>query len=190
MLSGCDEPPPPDSTVIPRVTPGGPDGSAATPAPDDSRVTQADITFVGMMIEHHLQAIELSELARTRMVDPELIGLSERIRLTQAAEAEAMQSWIDASRTGEHHAHDHDIAMPGSISRATFQRAESLSGTAFDHLYIDVMITHHRGAIEMAEERLQTDGEPSVARWARGIAASQAIEIDRLNEIGVRLTNE
>jgi uncharacterized protein (DUF305 family) len=49
------------------------------------------------------------------------------------------------------------------------------------------MVPHHRGALEMAEERLAEHGDATVARWARAIATLQALEIDRLLEIEARL---
>ena len=73
------------------------------------------------------------------------------------------------------------------ISRSTLDRAAELRGTAFDRLFIEAMVPHHRGAIEMAEERLAVPGDSAVSRWARAIATAQALEIDRLLEIEARL---
>ena len=83
--------------------------------------------------------------------------------------------------------HEHAESMAGEISRSTIDRAAELEGGAFDRLFVSAMIPHHRGALQMSEARLAESGDPAVARWARAIATSQALEIDRLLEIEARL---
>ena len=141
------------------------------------------------MVEHHEQAVELAELAPGRVADPELADLAGLIAVTQAAEAESMRGWLErrSSRDDAAAGHDHAEAMAGEISRSTIDRAAGLDGAAFDRLFVSAMIPHHRGALEMAEERLAESGDPAVARWARAIATSQALEIDRMLEIEARL---
>ena len=162
----------------------GDEGGAA-----DGETTEADVAFVAAMVVHHEQAVELAELAPGRADDPELAELAARIAVTQAAEAESMRRWLErrSSRDAASGDHDHAEGMAGEISRSTIDRAAGLSGAAFDHLFVAVMIPHHRGALEMAEARMAESGDPAVARWARAIATAQALEIDRLAEIEARL---
>lgn len=176
------------------ITPAPPGGSASGgPAPSGESVEQeataADIAFVTAMIVHHEQAVELAGLAPGRVGDPELAEVAERIALVQAAEAEQMRSWLErrGTRDGQTSPHDHAEEMAGEISRSTIDRAEGLEGTAFDRLFIEAMVPHHLGAVEMAEARLAEPGDPAVARWARAIATAQSLEIDRLREIEARL---
>ena len=135
------------------------------------------------------QAVELAELAPGRVADAELADLAGLIAVTQAAEAESMRGWLErrSSRDDAAAGHDHAESMAGAISRSTIDRAAGLDGAAFDRLFVSAMIPHHRGALEMAEERLAESGDPAVARWARAIATSQALEIDRMLEIEARL---
>jgi uncharacterized protein (DUF305 family) len=183
------------------VTPAPPSGSeagsrepaasegAASDAADESDVTAVDLAFMGAMVLHHEQAVELAELAPGRVQDLELAEFADRILAVQAAEADAMRAWVDKrrSRDGTNAEHDHGV-MAGEISRSTFDRAASLQGQAFDELFIAAMVPHHRGAIEMAEARMAERGDPAVTRWARSIATAQALEIDRLLEIEARLS--
>lgn len=189
-----------DRTTTSFVTPAPPGGSeagsrgpAASDGPasdtaDESGATAADLAFMSAMVVHHEQAVELAELAPGRVQDRELAEFADRILAVQKAEAEAMRAWVDKrrSRGGASAGHDHG-AMAGEISRSTFDRAASLQGPAFDELFIAAMVPHHRGAIEMAEARMAERGDPAVTRWARSIATSQALEIDRLLEIEARL---
>jgi uncharacterized protein (DUF305 family) len=174
------------------ITPAPPGGSAL---PDDrgaatsaEEATAADVAFLAAMVVHHEQAVELADLAASRADDEELADLASRMRVTQAAEADAMRSWLakrpaDDAATG----HGHDAVMRGEISRSTLDRAAELDGPAFDELFLAAMVPHHRGAVDMAEARLAEAGDPAVARWARAIATAQSLEIERMLEIEARL---
>jgi uncharacterized protein (DUF305 family) len=199
-VSECTAPPRDDSgtAFVTPAPPGGtgPAGSARSDggaaATGDSEASAADVVFIAAMVEHHEQAVELAELAPGRAADPELEDLAGRIAVTQAAEAESMRGWLERrrSRDGVVAGHDHAEAMRGEISRSTIDRAAGLEGAAFDDLFIAAMVSHHRGAVEMAEARLAEAGDPAVARWARAIATSQSLEIDRLLEIEARLAEQ
>jgi uncharacterized protein (DUF305 family) len=197
-VSSCttgDADPATDSFVTP-APPGGSGPGSGEPAAsdglsdatDEGGTTAADMAFMSAMVMHHEQAVELAELAPGRIQDRELAEFADRILAVQAAEAAAMRAWVDKRRTrdGANAEHEHGV-MEGEISRSTFERAASLHGPAFDELFIAAMVPHHRGAIEMAEARMAEHGDPAVTRWARSIATSQALEIDRLLEIEARL---
>lgn len=195
-IAGCTsvaDPAPPTTFVTPSAPPGA--ESARSPASGDAEAeeaTAADLAFVGAMIVHHEQAVELAELAVDRAADPEIVSLAARMSLTQAAEAGAMRSWLERRQAtgraqGETHEHEHDKAMQGEISRPTLDRAAQVDGAAFDRLFVAAMVPHHLGAVRMAEERLAEPGDPAVSRWARAIAGAQSLEVDRLREIVTRL---
>ena len=194
-VSGCTGSAPDESGTA-FVTPAPPGGTepagSARPDPDDAgdgEATAADVAFIAAMVEHHEQAVELAELAPGRVADAELADLAGLIVLTQAAEAQSMRGWLErrSSRDDAAAGHDHAEWMAGAISRSTIDRAAGLDGAAFDRLFVSAMIPHHRGALEMSEKRLAESGDPAVARWARAIATSQALEIDRMLEIEARL---
>jgi uncharacterized protein (DUF305 family) len=199
-LAGCTAPDDGGGPTTAFVTPTPPGGSSASEgaegdvasAPPEAETTVADLGFIEAMIAHHAQAVELADLAPGRAADAELADLASRMRAVQAAEAESMRSWLERRRArdlpGE--GHDHADAMRGEISRSTLDRSADLDGTAFDELFIDAMVLHHLGAVEMAEARLAEAGDPAVARWARAIATSQSLEVDRLREIEARLATE
>lgn len=193
-IAGCTSVPDPTRPTA-FVTPSPPPGAESSRSPasdgaDAEEATAADLDFVRAMIVHHEQAVELAELAVDRAADPEIVSLAERVSLTQAAEADALRSWLERRQPrgrppGEVHTHEH--AMDGEISRSTLDRAAQLRGVAFDRLFVAAMVPHHLGAVRMAEERLGQPGDPAVSRWARAIANAQSLEVDRLQEIEARL---
>jgi uncharacterized protein (DUF305 family) len=194
-VSGCTGPSPddPDTAFVTPAPPGTEPPGSARPDTDDAdgdgEATAADVAFIAAMVEHHEQAVELAGIAPGRVADPELAELAGLIAVTQAAEAESMRRWLErrSSRDDAAAGHDHAESMAGEISRSTIDRAAGLDGAAFDRLFVSAMIPHHRGALEMSEDRLAESGDSSVARWARAIATSQALEIDRMLEIEARL---
>lgn len=163
---------------------------ASAPSEPTEAITRADADWMAGMAAHHDQAVALAELAAGRAGDAEVLASADRIAASQAAEAAALRAWSDEHGFERHEVGHGDEGMPGEISATTFSRAATASGTAFDRIFLDAMISHHEGAVQMSEARLAVSGEPAVTRWARAVAAGQAIEIDRLRELRARLPAE
>ncbi|WP_350349642.1 DUF305 domain-containing protein [Agromyces sp. G08B096] len=163
----------------------GPAASDRAGAVDPS-TSAADAEWVAGMAEHHDQAVALAGLAVDRAADAEVIAAAARIAEAQAAEASALRGWLERRGAAGPDAHA-DGAMPGEISAEAMDRARDAEGAEFDRLFVDLMVSHHEGAVVMCEERLEASGDAAVTRWARTIASAQAIEIDRLRELAARL---
>jgi uncharacterized protein (DUF305 family) len=119
-----------------------------------------------MMIEHHTQALELTELAPARAESARLKALAERISAAQGPEIGAMRAWLkeyDQPEKSDDHTHS---AMPGMATEAQLKKLRAAKGRAFDELFLTLMITHHEGAITMATDvkgqgnniRIEEDG--------------------------------
>lgn len=185
LLAGCTTTAPEDDATF--IRPGGPDGSTATATPTSEPISEADVLFVRDMIAHHAQAVTLAGLAAGRAADPELASFAVRIEQAQQAELDVMAQWLQQRGFGlDAHAHD-PTTMPGGVSATVMSRAEASTGTEFDALFVATMIDHHRGALEMAQTRLNAGGDASITRFAESIVAGQQLEIERLEEIGARL---
>lgn len=57
---------------------------------------------------------------------------------------------------------------------------EGLEGDEFDEAFIRMMIPHHEGAIDMAEEALEASAHEEVKQLARDIISAQQREIDMM----------
>lgn len=142
-----------------------------------------DIMFAQMMIPHHEQAIEMSDLALERSSDPEILALAQQIKAAQAPEIEQMTAWIEA--TGSGMTMDHDMGMDGMLSEAEMTSLRDATGTDFDRLYLEGMIQHHEGAIEMAD--MIVDSANAEARdLADAIISSQTAEIELMRTLLAR----
>lgn len=145
-----------------------------------------DIAFATNMIPHHQQAVELSALVPDRSDNAELIALSEQISGAQQPEIETMKvflvQWKENPDTATDH-EGHGATMQGMVDEATMTKLESLSGAEFDTLWLESMISHHQGAIEMARAEIAHGENVDAKRLAQTIIDTQQAEIDRMNRM-------
>jgi uncharacterized protein (DUF305 family) len=138
------------------------------------------------MISHHAQAIEMTDLLKTRTERPEMRRLAERIDLSQADEIKMMQEWLVARGqiAPEQFAHHHEhMMMPGMLTDEQMQQLAAARGAEFDRLFLQGMIAHHQGALTMVAELMKQPGaaqESEVFGFIADVDADQRAEIDRM----------
>jgi uncharacterized protein (DUF305 family) len=142
-----------------------------------------DIMFAQMMIPHHEQAVEMSELAISRSQNVEVLELAEAIKGAQAPEIEQMKTWLKAAGAPAGMGHDmHSMGMDGMLTPEQLTELAEATGAEFDRLFLEGMILHHEGAIQMA--RMITNSEnPEVRALGEEIIVSQRREIERMREL-------
>lgn len=172
-------------------------GAAQQARPDSGRApySAADVQFMSGMIAHHAQAVLIAGWAPTHGASPELRALCERIVVGQRDEIVAMQHWLQ-----EHHqpvpdveAHDHampgmdhPMLMPGMLTVEQLAQLDSARGPEFDRLFLVDMIQHHRGALTMVRELIDTPGaarDGMMFQIASDISADQTAEIGRMTRM-------
>jgi uncharacterized protein (DUF305 family) len=164
-------------TTILIVTGCGTSQKATTPEKPDHN--DADVTFAQMMIPHHEQAIEMSELATSRAATAEVKELAGQIEAAQDPEIQTMKGWLKAwgeDEMSDHMGHD----MPGIMSDETMADLKQATGADFDRLFLTSMIDHHEGAIEMAEAEKEDGKFPAALKLADAIITTQAAEIKQM----------
>lgn len=73
--------------------------------------------------------------------------------------------------------------VPGTMSSDEMAKMMSVSGPAFDRLFLAMMICHHQGAVQMAKtERLHGEYRPARA-MAQSIIASQTAQIAQMKAL-------
>lgn len=140
-----------------------------------------DIMFAQMMIPHHEQAIEMSTLAETRTTNPEVLALAKQIKAAQTPEIAQMTGWLAASGSSEMGA-DHDMGQMGMLDDTQMTSLAAAKGAAFDTLYLEGMIQHHLGAIDMAQLILSS-GNPEVKTLGENVVSTQQAEIDQMRKL-------
>ncbi|KRF33249.1 DUF305 domain-containing protein [Yonghaparkia sp. Soil809] len=173
------------------VNAGGSNGPGGMPMGDlPDGVNQADAMFTMMMIPHHEQAIEMSELVLGRDdIDPEIVALAEEIIAAQDPEIDLMEDWLDdwgvpsmPGAGGGHGGHGGD-GPGGMMSDDDLDAIEDAEGDEAERLYLDGMIEHHEGAIDMAQDVLDDGESTDVAELAETIIETQQVEIDLMHQL-------
>lgn len=153
--------------------------SSASPA---AGANAADIQFTMMMIPHHQQAVEMADMILAKEgIDDRVITLAAQIKAAQSPEIELMQSWLDdwGTSMGEMDGMSHG----GMMSDADMQALQDAAGVEASRLFLDQMIAHHQGAIDMAQTEIDNGRNPDVITLAESIIASQTAEIATMKDI-------
>ena len=130
-----------------------------------------------MMIPHHEQAIEMSEIAFLNTTNPAVLQLAQEIKDAQSPEVNLMKSW-DGVKASTHAGH----LMEGKLSESELSELREAKGKAFDVLFLNGMIKHHEGAIVMAQAVMNSKNK-AVADLAASIISAQEIEISTMKEL-------
>jgi uncharacterized protein (DUF305 family) len=157
-----------------------------------------DVIFMQDMIPHHHQAIEMAELVADRTNRPEIVDLSGRINGSQQDEIDFMQQWLRdrGERVPDPTAHDAmhtDHKMAGMATPEQMAELSKSDGTGFDRTFLELMITHHEGAVTMVEELLEQPGsayDPVLFEFTTDVTNDQAAEIERMNALLVGLSSD
>lgn len=143
---------------------------------NSSGFSGSDIMFAQMMIPHHQQAVDMGTLAETRALSPEVKALAAKIKAEQAPEILQMQGWLSDSNSSMGMSHDMGHDMGGMLSEADMKALENATGAAFDKLYLEGMIAHHEGAIQMAQMVIDSSNDETRA-LGEAIVSSQTEQI-------------
>jgi uncharacterized protein (DUF305 family) len=157
-------------------------GHGSMSSKDDAPGTYTDdeLMFASMMIPHHSQAVTMSELALANSTNPEITSLATAIRDAQAPEIKQMQSWLDQSDySGTHAGH---MDMGGMLSDEELAELSTAKGSAFDRLFLEGMIAHHEGAIDLLS-MLKNSTNSEVKKLYADILSSQSAEIEAMKAL-------
>ncbi|MGW5723351.1 DUF305 domain-containing protein [Amycolatopsis sp. NPDC003865] len=161
---------------------------AAAPSQQAAGHNADDIAFAQQMVQHHSQAIDMAKLVPSRSTNPKVIDLASRIEKAQGPEIQQMQGWLSTwgapatSSMPSMPGMDHGSmgSMPGMMSEADMQKLEQAKGAEFDKMWLDMMIKHHQGAVEMAKTELSKGGNADAKALAQKIIDAQQAEITEM----------
>ena len=183
-----------DTTIL---QPGRPGEESETVGPDDvpkaADWNHSDVAFVQMMVPHHAQALEMSELAPERASSPQVKALARRIKGAQGPEVLTMSSWlqtreIEVPRAGEdpgtydHGEHGH-MEMEGMLTKKEMAQLKATSGSRFDRLFLRGMIAHHQGAVDISQTVAVDGTDLQVSEIAADVSVGQQAEVNRMRDL-------
>jgi uncharacterized protein (DUF305 family) len=145
---------------------------------------QADMMFARMMIPHHQQAVQMSDMIFAKQsIDPRVIDLAKQIKAAQGPEIEKMQGWLNQRGMPGMPGMTGMPGMDGMMSPADMHALQNAQGVEASKLFLTQMIKHHQGAITMAQNERKNGQFPDAVALAKSIASSQQKEIDTMNQI-------
>ena len=177
----------------------GDKNASAPQSTEFSIFSQQDLMFARMMIPHHEQALEMSVLALAISTDSDVRDLAQRIYDGQGPEIKLMRSWLGSTVGAEGMGHempdgtmmDNDTMgenmmdsdeMAGMASEENLAELASLTSPEFDALFLQMMIAHHEGALEMVE-MIEGSANADAVALAEEISIAQRAEIQEMTAL-------
>ena len=164
--------------------------------------------FARDMQSHHAQAVQMAMTIRDKTTDPTLRAISYDIATSQQQQAGQMYGWLtqwglpqtstqppmawmtkghDMGTMGDQGSTPSSDTspprMPGMASDADLKRLDAASGVAAERLFLQLMIAHHRGGVEMAQALLERSTRTEVVTLAQAIKTAQAAEIEQMTAL-------
>ncbi len=149
----------------------------------------AEAGFLRDMYSHHAQAVEMAMMIRDRTEDEELTTLTTEIALGQSTQMGTMLGYLalwdlplgstDPSMAWM--GHPTEGLMPGMATNEEIAQLETLPAGEAEILFLQLMIRHHEGGVDMAQAYLERGDQDEVALMADRIVLLQAAEIDTMN---------
>lgn len=180
-----------------------PDGSpppAVHTAADGTVFNDADADFGAALVQHHALALTLVDWTRERDLSPEVTALADEILTVEGPEiqtlTELLGSWDrpvpDTVRDHSHVGHDATTSfagdipggdLPGMPTPDDLTSLLALEGDEFEQRWLELMIAHHEGAIELAEDEVDAGRDPAAVDLAESVADTQQDQVSRMKAL-------
>ncbi|MDT0275601.1 DUF305 domain-containing protein [Blastococcus goldschmidtiae] len=180
-------------TIILTGCSGSSGGSSAGSSPgaessatEEATFNDADVAFAQGMIPHHEGALSMSDVAAERATDPRVVDLANRIEAGQDPEIDLLTGWLeewgeplesDGMGGMDHGSNDMDMDM----------EEMPVAGPEFDRMWLQSMIEHHMGAVQMAQTELKDGRDTEALELAQLISETQMQEIAEMEALLVEL---
>ncbi|MBD2465671.1 DUF305 domain-containing protein [Oscillatoria sp. FACHB-1407] len=149
-----------------------------------------DLLFIDGMIPHHEGAVIMAQEALQKSNRPEIKQLAQAIIDAQEQEISELKGWRSAwyPNVGDepmmYHAEMGHMMPMTEEMRSSMMMSGDLGAAdgEFDLRFINAMIPHHQGAIDMAQQALEKSDRPEIKELAQTIISSQQAEIDQMTQ--------
>ncbi len=188
-----------DARIVKPGAPGQPT-QQLTPAQAvalaDSAFAPADVMFMQGMIVHHQQAVAMAALVKERTNKEEIVAIAGRIDGSQKDEIEFMSGWLTEKGQPlemEGMGHAAHMGMMGMATPDQMAQLAASKGTNFDRLFLELMVRHHQGAIDMVDELIEQPGtasDPVFLEFTDEVKNDQNTEIERMNAVLASLSDD
>lgn len=179
-LAGCAGEP----SSAPAPSPTASESHSGQSMEQSASANDADMAFAAGMKIHHEQAIDMSGILLGKSGIPaDVAALAERIKAAQSPEIERMDRWLSEwNMPGgmDHGSMDHGDGM---VPEDEIKALQDATGSEAARLYLEQMIVHHEGAVEMSETEISEGSYPAAIDLAQQIVDSQTKEINEMKQL-------
>ena len=145
--------------------------------------TEHDLMFLTHMIVHHEQALEMTAMVPSRSQRAEFIRFARYLDGGQRSEIDHMKGLLRiAEERGleiPHHEMTGDPPMAGMLSKAQMAALAAAQGAQFEKLWLEGMIYHHQGALDMAREMQERQFETGRQTYGIDVMVDDITEVQR-----------
>ena len=192
-MSGMDHGSAPTAAPSTAAPSSAAPSAAKTPASGPQNA--ADVMFAQGMIPHHEQAVKMSDLMLAKPdTDPRVLALARQVTEAQAPEITRMTGWLEGwgfkvmpMDDGMDHSGHAGSGMDGMMSEKDMEELETASGAEASRLFLEGMVKHHGGAVEMAQTEISKGENPEAIKLAETIVVSQHQEITVMRDLLTQL---
>ena len=179
------------TTATPSATESATSSATGSAEEVSAEHNDADVMFAQMMIPHHQQAVEMSEMLLAKDdVPAEVAAFAQKVIDAQGPEIERMNSmltaWgqdpVDTDGMDGMEGMDHG-GMSGMMSEEDMAALEQAQGTEAARLYLEQMTAHHKGAVDMAKDEAKDGQNPQAVQLAEQVIADQEAEITEMQQM-------
>ncbi len=146
-----------------------------------SLFTDSELMFAQMMIPHHQQAVTMASFVVGKTTNQDILDLASQIKVAQEPEINELINWLETSGAGLGNG-DHSMHMGGMLTDAELVELNAATGAEFEKLFLEGMIKHHQGAIEMLST-VAGSTNPAVIAFANAVRVGQSAEIKTMQDL-------
>ena len=176
LIAGCG-----GAGTSPGEAPPQPAGAA--PAGSQERHNQDDVVFLQNMLPHHVQTGAMSDLAHNKATSLKVKTIALRIKAAQDQQITRIRNLLGAWGVPIPTEGGGSGQVPGMLSDQQIQQLKSSSGGDFDQLFLQLMIDHQKGAIQMSQTELAQGSDPQARRLAQDTISGQQSEINQMQKL-------
>jgi uncharacterized protein (DUF305 family) len=139
----------------------------------------AEQQFMEQMTSHHMDAIQMAQMAQDKAKNKQVKSLSAGIITAQNKEVTEMKSWYK-----QWYGKDMPemATMPGMMMDG-MDMGKLSSAKDFDDEFVSQMIPHHQKAVQMAKDILPKAKHSELKNMANDVITSQTMEIQEMQQL-------